>query len=490
LLLELKRLEDCITASNTMASEVPEGYGDISDEDRKKAARFFDHAKSVAATGQYDYAIEMYVNGLTLNPEDLDNHKALREMSLKRKVSGGKDMGMFERRKFPTSTKDEKLNMLNAERQLAFDPGNTGFMLVFAQSALRAGFFKTTNWIADLLLKANAESAKPDYNKFIMLKDVYKGLGDFKQASDCCSAALELRPDDMELKGEMKNLAADHTMSKGRYITAKNFKESIRDMDAQQQLLDAEKDVRSEDMVLRRIRDAKAEWVANPNDSGKFSKFIDALKATESLEHENVALEQLDAMFKKTNQFKWRAKAGEIKLAQLIRMERSMRADVLANPTDPQRKKEYQQFVAEKTQSELDEFKLISENYPTDTNSRFEMAKRMFMLSQFQDVIPVLQQVRIDPKHRAPAGTLLARAFLEAGFADEAVDTLKTIIDEYPAKGDEKSKEMTYYFGRALESKGDIATALKQYSLVAQMEFKYKDVQDRVKRLRAEGGAK
>ena len=82
--------------------------------------------------------------------------------------------------------------------------------------------------------------------------------------------------------------------------------------------------------------------------------------------------------------------------------------------------------MAEKAQSELEEYRLISENYPTDTNSRFEMAKRMFMLNQFQDVIPVLQQVRIDPKHRAAAGTLLARSFLEAGFADEAVDTLKT----------------------------------------------------------------
>ena len=63
-------------------------------------------------------------------------------------------------------------------------------------------------------------------------------------------AALELRPDDMELKGEMKNLAAEHTMSKGKYVQAKSFRESIRNMDEQQKLLDAEKDVRSEDMVL------------------------------------------------------------------------------------------------------------------------------------------------------------------------------------------------------------------------------------------------
>ena len=61
----------------------------------------------------------------------------------------------------------------------------------------------------------------------------------------------------------------------------------------------------------------------------------------------------------------------------------------------------------------------------------------------------------------------------------------RPVIDEYPGRGDEKSKEMTYFYGRAVKAEGEIPTALKQYSLVAQMEFKYKDVQERIKRLRS-----
>ena len=124
------------TVSNTSGPAIPEGYRDIPEEDRKKAQRFFDHAKSVSATGQYDYAIEMFIQGLTLDPEDIEQHKALRELSLKRKVSGGKDLGMFEKRKYPTSTKDDKQNMLNAERLLAFEPGDRGHMVLFAQKRL------------------------------------------------------------------------------------------------------------------------------------------------------------------------------------------------------------------------------------------------------------------------------------------------------------------------------------------------------------------
>ncbi|HZK80464.1 MAG TPA: hypothetical protein VFC46_05335 [Humisphaera sp.] len=479
-----------VNNTNTPAGNlpiVPEGYRDIPEEDRKKAKRFFDHAKSVAATGQYDYAIEMFINGLNLDPEDLDQHKLLRELSLKRKVSGGKAMGMFEARKFSTSTKDDKQNMLNAERLLAFDPGNTKHMLLFAQSAFRGGFYDTAMWAADMTLRGNAESAKPDFNTFLVLKDVYKGLNDFAQASEACAAALQLKPTDMDLMGEMKNLAAQHAINKGNYLRAKSFRESIRNMGDQTKLLEDEKDVKSEDILLRKVRDAEKDWRATPDDVARFGKYIDALKSTETMEYENRAIEELDEMFKKTRQFKYRAREGEIKISQFNRMERALRQDFAKEPTNMKKKKELVEFQNYKAKEELVEYQLIVENYPTDTNARYKIAERMFYLRQYTDVIPVLQQCRNDPKYRAPAGTLLGRAFLEAGFGDEAVDTIRGVIDDYPARGDDRYKDMIYWYGRALEVKGDTETALKQYSLVAQMEFKYKDVQDRIKRLRAKG---
>ena len=479
--------KDRNTVTNTNAPVLPDGYRDIPEEDRKKARRFFDHAKSVAGTGQFEYAIEMFIQGLALDPEDLDQHKLLRELSLKRKVSGGKPMGMFEARKYPTSNKDDKLSMLNAERLLAYDPGNANHMMILAQSAFRGGFFDTALWMADMLLRANAGAAKPDVQKFLVLKDIYKGLNDFSQASDACQLALQLRPDDMDLMGEMKNLAAQDAMHKGKYDRAKSFRESIRDIEGQKKEWEDNKDVKTEDILMRKVKDTEAEWRATPDDISRFGKYIDALIATEAMTQENIAIEHLEAMFKKNKQFKYRARAGEVKIAQLSRMERQLRSELQNNPNDVQKRKELRDFQIDKLKAELDEFKLKVENYPTDATARYNMADRMFRLGQYQDVIPVLQQVRHSPQYRALAGVLLGRAFLEAGFTDEAIDTLKAIIDEYPARGDDKFKDMCYWYGRGLEIKGDIPGALKQYSLVAQMEFKYKDVQERIKKLRAEG---
>src|SRR5687768_13277428 len=262
-------------------AELPKGYRVIPEEEQAKAKVFFDRGNSVAGTGNYEYAIEMYLQGLNIDPENVDAHQTLREFSLKRKASGGKDLGMFEKMKVKTNSADEKANMLAAEKLLAYDPGNTARMLQVTQSALKAGFFDTVMWAGAITMRANAESKKPDYATYISLKNVYKELERWKEAADAAKFAAELRPDDMDLAAERKNLDTLNTMDQGKYGKAKSFRESIRDMDSQRKLLDQDKDVRSDDLMTRAIKEAEAEWKAEPNEPGKLSKYVDALLKTE-----------------------------------------------------------------------------------------------------------------------------------------------------------------------------------------------------------------
>ncbi|HEX2973364.1 MAG TPA: tetratricopeptide repeat protein [Tepidisphaeraceae bacterium] len=124
-------------------------------------------------------------------------------------------------------------------------------------------------------------------------------------------------------------------------------------------------------------------------------------------------------------------------------------------------------------------------HYPTDLGYKYQIAHRLFALKRFDEAIPMFQQARSDPKLKVDASVLLGRAFLEAGYPDEAADTLQSVMDEYEVKGDERSKEMYYWNGRALEEKGSLEQALKRFSQVAQWEFTYQDVQTRIKALRA-----
>ena len=203
------------------------------------------------------------------------------------------------------------------------------------------------------------------------------------------------------------------------------------------------------------------------------------------MEYENRAIELLDAKYRETRAYKWKSSINQITMAQLSRQERSFREEIAKQPNDPQLKKDYQAFLRERTEREYEIFKETVQNYPTDSSARFEMGKRLFVLRRFDEAIPVLQESQNDPKFKAQARTLLGRAFLEAGFVDEAVETLQGAIADYPIRGDDKSIELHYYCALALEQNQDTASALKMYSQVAQWKFTFRDVQQRIKRLRS-----
>ncbi|HEV8290724.1 MAG TPA: hypothetical protein VGP94_02320, partial [Tepidisphaeraceae bacterium] len=199
-------------------AELPEGYHDIPEADQKKAQVFFDRGKTVGDTGNYEFSIEMYLSGLAVDPDHKGAHQALRDVSLKRKASGGKDLGMMEKMKLKRPTKDDKQNMLNAEKLLAYEPGNTDHMVTILQNAHKAGFYDTVMWMGPILLRANADSKNPDVNKFLILKDVYKDLRQWKLATEACHYALRLDEFNMDLQTELKNLGAQDTMDEGNYL--------------------------------------------------------------------------------------------------------------------------------------------------------------------------------------------------------------------------------------------------------------------------------
>jgi hypothetical protein len=469
-------------------AELPEGYREVPPEDRAKAKVFFDHGRTVAGNGNFDYGIEMFLQGLALDPDAVEAHQEMRDISLKRKASGGKAMGWIAAMKAKRSSGgDDKTNMLNAEKQLAYEPGNTDHMQAILQSAYRGGFYDTVMWIGPIFMKANNEDKKgKDFNKFIVLRDIYKRLHKWRNATDACQLALQMRPLDMDLATEMKNLGAMETMDGAGYARGGSFREQILDMNKQARLLQSDKDFSDLDSQRLFIAEAEGEYKAEPNDPGKALKLVDALEKTEQPDCENRAIEILQQWYEKTKQFRFRQRIGQIQIKQMSRMERSKRAAAAAAPDDAELKKEYRQFQRELYEFELSEYQLASEAYPTEMRLRYEIGKRVFLLMRYADAIPVFQTARNDPKFRVDSAIFLGMSFYEAGYTDEADETLATLMREYQLVGDARAKEMYYWRARALEKKGMKAEALSHYSKVTQWEFQYRDVQQRIKALRGQ----
>src|SRR5205085_2591103 len=101
------------------------------------------------------------------------------------------------------------------------------------------------------------------------LKDNYIRLQQWDKATEAARRAMMQKPDDMDLQREVKDLGAKQTMKEGNYEGGGNFRDSIRDREGQEKLQRQDSDVRTEDQMSGMIKDAEAEWRANPAEPGK-----------------------------------------------------------------------------------------------------------------------------------------------------------------------------------------------------------------------------
>jgi hypothetical protein len=467
-------------------SEPNDRYIQIPSEDREKARRFFEKADAVGAAGQYDYAVDMYLQGLTFDPEAVEIHQKLRDTALRRKASGGKKLGMFEKMKFTGKSKDEKQNLLNAERLLAIDdPGNLDYMDSMMQSAYKSGCFDTALWVMPIYEKGLADSGKNDFARLQRLRDHYANLYRWSDAVRVCQAMLRIKPEEMDLKNDLKNLSAKEAMEKGNYEKARSFRDSVRDLNKQQSLLEADKDVSGEEFLIRQVKEAESQLAADPKELGKMMRLIEALQKVGKPEYEQRALQKLEEFYQSTGQFRFRQRMFETRLKMFVNEDRVRRADLASAPADPEKQQAWKDWIKSRAEEELAIFQEVSDQYPTESKFRFEIAERMVRLDRFSDAIPLYQQVMADPKLRNQATLKLGQAFLAAEFVDEAIDTLRTLQESYQVRGDDLAKEIYYWYARATEARNDLQTASKSYSQVAQWDFNYRDVQSRIKSIRA-----
>ena len=456
--------------------------GEITPADRERAQKLFERAQSVAERGQYDYAIELFLEGLGHDPEAAEMLKELRKIALTRKAMGGKPLSGLKAMGLKRAA-DAKQSMLNAVKLLAYDPGNINHLVAIAKAAHKGGFRAMVLFIGPLLFRTNLEGPK-DTSTFLLLKDMYKEIGEFGLAGDALGYAAASRPEDANLQHELRALAAQMTITQGGYGGGGDFRASIRDTERQRALIEEDMDVRDVEAMAPVIARARKEYKESAGDKAKLVKLAEVLAKTENIKYENEAIELLEKTYRETQSYRFHYSAEEIKLRQMGRLERSMREQAEALPQDGALRRQLHEQIRERLDAELKHFQEATAAYPTELRHRFEVGKRLFELGRHADAIPWLQQAQVDPKYREEAGILLGRAFLEAQFVDEAVDTLRNRIAAYQIDGDTRAKELHYWYGRALETKGEIEMSLKAYSQIAQWDFGYRDVQSRIRELR------
>ncbi len=186
-------------------------------ESLEKAQIFFKRAQEATERKNFDYAVEMYLEGIKCAPDDLENgHLKLYSLGLHRLEKSGKKPTMMEKVKLMRG-KDHLEQMINAEHLLAKDPKNFSYAQTMLKAASAGGYEKTAKWVADMIFQHENSAKKPSASTYLLLKGAYEKIKEFDRSLMACQKAVELKPKDGELADEFKRLSAELTVSRGKY---------------------------------------------------------------------------------------------------------------------------------------------------------------------------------------------------------------------------------------------------------------------------------
>ncbi|MBN2316257.1 MAG: tetratricopeptide repeat protein [Sedimentisphaerales bacterium] len=460
----------------------------MSEDNSKAAAKaraFFEKARSVAGTGNFDYAIDMYMQGLRYAPDALmEGHLPLCELGLQRREKGGKKSSMMDK-VMRLRGKTPLEQMLNAEYLFVKNPNHLPYAEAMLKAALAGGYKKTAGWIANLVFQMANDSEKPSANTYILLKDAYCTLEQFDKAIAACQRASKLRPGDKALSDEYKDLSAELTMVRGKYDGEGDFRKSIKDRESQEKLHGQAGVVKTEDYRIKAVEDARKKIAQNPDLPSNIFELADALSDLESEDAENNAIQLLENAYRDKSDFSFQRRAGLLKIKQLRRKIKEAEATLESNPNDAPSKAASEKLTAELDALELEHYRLCVKNYPTDLAAKYDYAIRLLKNKQYNEAIPLFQEAQRDPRRKISAMNHVGVCFFEKGWLDDAIDVFTRAMNAYELKEDTTAKELRYNLARAYEEQGESQKALDVYRKIAQIDFSYKDVSQRVDELRA-----
>ena len=450
-----------------------------------QARAFFIKARESAESKQYDFAIDMYLDGLIRAPDALEEgHLPLCELGLQRRGKGGKKPSMMDRVKRMRG-KTPLEQMLNAEFLFVKDPDNLAYAEAMLKAALEGGYRRTAHWIANLIFQTNNAVEKPSLHTYLVLKDSYKALGQYDKAVAACQRASRMRPEDKELADEFKNLSAELTMSKGKYNMDGDFRQSIRDQETQAKLYAQDRVIKTQDYRVTAVEDARKAYAREPEQPKNVFGLADALADIETDEAENEAIQLLEDAYVGRHNFSFKDRAGLLRIRQLKRKLREVRKQLETQPQDAQAKTQKAELTNRLNDVELEHYRLCVENYPTDLAPKYEYALRLMQNGRYNEAIPLFQEAQRDPRRKIAAMAKIGSCFFLKGWYSDAIDVFVQAIDAHDVKDDGLAKELRYNLARAYEEQGHKEKALDIYRRIAQLDFGYKDVSARVDRLRA-----
>lgn len=466
--------------------------GGASGGDPVKAARFFNHARTVHESTNYEYATTLWLQGLRMDPSSMSGLESFFKSAQAYAQAESKDKPSKEQSK-NFGGREPVERYLEALLYWGMKPTDGGLALKALEAAAKADLQEPGYWIGERALPMLMRD-KPKKETFVKMMDAFEKLQAFDLAVKSGEFALSVDRSDANLESRVRNMAAQMTMSRGGYENNQEggFRANIRDLKGQQRLEEESRLSKTDDAADRVVAAAKADYEARPTDLNTIARYARELMSRGRPEDEKVAYELLMKAWTETQQFRFRQTAGDLRVRVARRKLNAIRDAAAAKPDDAALQEKAAKAQEAFARLEIEELKLKVVNYPTDLSLKFELGVRHFQLGEAEEAIGLFQEAQNEPKSRARSLNYLGQSFLKMGWADEAVDTLRRALDAVEAPNDDVGMDTRYWLMLAMEAKakahqdaGVAEEAYKVASGIAMQQINFRDIRARRDALQA-----
>lgn len=454
-----------------------------------KAAKFFDHARTVASTSNFSYALNLYARGVRFEPGNMSAHQAMYETGVRYFQAGGKAASGKELKEIDGPNPIDKMAV--AEFAWMKDINNLPAAMKLLGAVAKAGQDEFGQWLAPRVLAMMRKAKKQNKTLYAQGKDLFSAVNAWNEAFASAEQAVALDPSDNELMSELNELSAQRAIAEGGFNepegSESGFRRNVRDLDEQQALED-EGGVSGGTTAERTLNRAKKDYEENPDSPEAINKLAQLLRRLDTEEYDRKAMKVYMAGFKTTGQYRFRMAAGDIRMGRMRKSIRKIEIEIGEDNTNDELDALRKELL-ELRSSEYNERVL---KYPTDRGIRFELGLNEYERENFEDAMAAFQQCKDEAKYRTRATHMLGKCFAHEGWHTEAVDEFREALDKL--EGTEKERELPIRYdlmtslldlARASRSSEDAREAAEICSGILRKNIGYRDIRAKRKEVDA-----
>jgi hypothetical protein len=448
-----------------------------------KAAKFFEHARTVAQTGNYSYAIDMYARGLRFEPDNMESHLALYETAVRYFNSNGKPASGKEIRAIDGPNPADKMAV--AEFAWAKDINNLALAMKLMAAIGKADEKEFGQWLAPRMFAMMLKAKKQTKQLYAQGKDLFGEVDAWKEAFAAAERAIQIDPSDSNLISELNELSAQRTISEGGFNQGQteengDFRRHIKDADKQAALQD-EESLSGGAGSERAIDRARQEFEETPESAEVVNKYGQLLRRLDTPEDDETAVAAYLKGYEATKQYRFKMAAGDVRMSRLNK--RIRKVDESEAGTE-----EAANLRAELLELRSVEFNERVAKYPTDRGIKFELGAIEYDRGNFEDAMAMFQQCKDEAKYRTRATHMLGKCFAQEGWHQEAVGEFREAIEKLD--GTEKDRELTIRYDLMLslidlarheKSAEDAREAAEICSAIVRKDISYRDIRKKRK---------